>query len=123
MSDAEPIRHLIAAAANQRKGRQLQRLAEHTLRAIDDGEAVAAQRVSDAELVDIAVLLLEAIESGNRAQIDAVGVGVTAAPGVPGRLLEAIGACALVFADAAGVDWREALALQRARVIVDDALG
>ncbi|KAA9134838.1 hypothetical protein [Microbacterium caowuchunii] len=119
----EPIRHLIAAVAAQKKGRQLQNLAAQTLTAIDDGERVAGQHVTDAELVDIAILLLGAIEDENHRQVEAIAVGIAAVPGVGARLLQAVGACAIVFADGAGLDWRDELAMQRARVIVTDALG
>lgn len=119
----DTVRHLVAAVATQKKGRQLQHLAQQTLDAIDDGERVAAQQVSDAELVDIAELLLTAVAARDVAQIEAIGVGITAAPGVPARLLAAVGGFALAFAEVAAVDWRAELTMQRARAVVDDALG
>ena len=119
----EPIVDLLQALADGKEGRQLPRKAQRVLAEIEDGERVAAQQVTNAELVDIAELLLSAVAAGDVEQIEAVGAGVGAAPGVTARLLAAVGGFALAFADAAGMDWHAELKMRRARVVVEDALG
>ncbi|WP_295788695.1 hypothetical protein [uncultured Microbacterium sp.] len=122
-SDGGAIRHLLDAVANQRKGRQLQQLAKGTLEDIAEGEAIAARGVDNVELVDIVELLLIATQDVNVEQLDAVAVGISAVPGLPARLLAALGGFTLAFADAAGMDWRDELRMRRARLVIDDALG
>lgn len=123
MTDHEVIRDLLGALAAGKVGRQVPKKARRVVEAIDEGERVAAQAVSNAELIDIAELLLTAVAAGDVRQIEAVGVGVGAAPGMTARLLAAVGGFALAFADVAGIDWHAELKMQRARNVVDDALG
>jgi hypothetical protein len=121
---SEPIRELLTALAEGRSaGRHIPKRAAAVLAAVDEGERIAAQQVSNAELIDIAELLLTAVAAGDVRQIEAVAVGVAAAPGVAARLLAAVGGFTLAFADVAGIDWHAELSMQRARMVVDDALG
>lgn len=123
MSNHEVIRDLLGALAEGKVGRQVPKKAQRVVDAIEEGERVAAQAVSNAELIDIVELLLTAVAAGDVRQIEAVGVGVGASPGVTARLLAAVGGFTIAFADTASIDWHAELKMQRARHIVDDALG
>lgn len=123
MSETDSIRDLLGALAEGKAGRHLPKKAQRAIDAIDEGERIAAQSVSDAELIDIAELLLISVAAGDVRQIDAIGVGVAAAPGVTARLLAAIGGFAIAFSEVAGIDWHAELKMQRARQVVNDALG
>lgn len=123
MTETDSIRDLLGALAEGKAGRHLPKKAQLAIEAIDEGERIAAQAVSDAELIDIAELLLIAVADRDVRQIDAIGIGVAAAPGVTARLLAAIGGFTIAFAEVAGIDWHAELKMQRARQVVNDALG